>query len=102
MDISIAQFSEALDSIFVAHTSGGEVALTLVEARQAPRGTMPEQFRAPIVLLLSGPPAPVLHDDHYLLDHAVLGRNQWFMAPVSSPGASHAESARQRYQIIFN
>lgn len=99
MTVSIEQMAAALDSTFVAHTAAGEIALTLVEARQMPRRGLPERFLAPMTLILSGPADPVLYDDHYYLDHPVLGRHQWFMTPISSaPGAG---PARQRYQIVF-
>ncbi|UUZ47833.1 hypothetical protein LP420_32760 [Massilia sp. B-10] len=44
---------------------------------------MPQQFRTSLSLILTGPREPVLSDDHYVLDHPVLGRNQWFMAPIA-------------------
>jgi hypothetical protein len=100
MTVSIEQMTTALESTFVAHTAAGEIALTLVEAREAPRRGIPAQFRTPMTLILAGPADPVLYDDHYFLDHPVLGRHQWFMSPIMStaPGAG---PARQRYQIIF-
>jgi hypothetical protein len=102
MTVSIEQITTALDSTFVAHTAAGEIALTLVEAQQLPRRGLPEQFRAPMTLILTGPADPVLYDDHYYLDHPVLGRHQWFMTPISSmPAAPCATPARQRYQIVF-
>ena len=103
MTVSIEQISSAIDSTFIAHTAAGQVALTLVEAAEQPRRGLPEQFRTPMTLILSGPPTPLLYDDHYYLDHPVLGRHQWFMSPISSPpplpGA--AGPAAQRYQIVF-
>lgn len=97
MNLSIEQFSAVLGTTFLAHTCAGAVELKLIAARESPRGGLPEQFRAPLLLLLEGPAAPLLHDDHYDLDHPDLGRNRWFMAPVADPGASG-----RRYQIIFN
>lgn len=100
MTVSIEQMTAALDSIFVAHTAAGEIALTLVAAREAPRRGMPVQFRTPMTLILTGPATPVLYDDHYVLDHAELGRHQWFMSPIA-PAAPAAAPAGQRYQVIF-
>lgn len=100
MTVSIEQMAAALDSTFVAHTAAGEIALTLVEASEAPRRGLPAHLRTPLTLILAGPAAPILDDDHYVLDHPVLGRNQWFMSPIASH--AHAVQAGQRYQVIFS
>lgn len=100
MTVSIEQMTAALESTFVAHTAAGAIGLTLIEASERPRRDMPAQFRTPMTLILDGPVTPILYDDHYVLDHPVLGRQQWFMSPIASnapPGAA----PRQRYQVIF-
>ncbi|RSZ55105.1 hypothetical protein HF313_24755 [Massilia atriviolacea] len=103
MTVSIEQFTGALDSAFIAHTAAGDIALTLVEATELPRRGLPEQFRTPLTLIFAGPPAPVLYDDHYVLDHPALGRHQWFMTPISSLASlpRSAGPAGQRYQVVF-
>ena len=103
MTVSIEQMSAAIGSIFIAHTAAGEIALNLIEAKELPRRGLPEQFRTPMTLILSGPANPILNDDNYYLDHPVLGRHQWFMSPVLSMGAPAGGSAapQQQYQIIF-
>lgn len=103
MTVSIEKFTGALDSAFIAHTAAGAIALTLVEATQLPRRGLPEQFRTPMTLIFSGPPTPVLYDDHYVVDHPQLGRQQWFMSPISSLGSLPGGGAptEQRYQVVF-
>lgn len=103
MTVSIEQATAALDSAFIAHTAAGPVALTLVEATELPRRGLPEQFRTPMTLILTGPQTPLLYDDHYVLDHPELGRHQWFMSPISSLASLHGSSAPavQRYQVVF-
>ncbi|MDM5179575.1 hypothetical protein PO883_20505 [Massilia sp. DJPM01] len=103
MTVSLEQLSGALDSAFIAHTAAGAIALTLVEAAELPRRGLPAQFRTPMTLIFSGPPTPVLYDDHYVLDHPVLGRHQWFMSPISSLASLPGNGAPsgQRYQVVF-
>ena len=101
MTVTIEQMTAVLDSTFVAHTAAGAIALTLVEASERARNGLPAQFRTSLSLILTGPREPVLSDDHYVLDHPVLGRNQWFMAPIA-PRPASTPAAHQRYQIIFS
>ena len=103
MNVSIEAMTGAVDSTFVAHTAAGEIALTLVSVQEGARHGLPEQFRTPLTLVLTGPATPVLYDDHYFLDHPVLGRNQWFMTPLLTPPAlPDGQPARQRYQVMFS
>lgn len=105
MSISYLQAVDALHTSFIAHTSEGTVELRLIEAKELPRRGLTEEFRTPMILIFSAPSTPILAQDNYHCDHAVLGRNFWTLSPVITP--TNAPQTLNNvpllfYQAIFN
>ena len=66
----------------MVHTQAGALPLTLREAVERPRRGLPAHFKTPISLVFAGPATPMLTQDTYALDHAVLGNLQWTLVPL--------------------
>ena len=100
MTISFHELNAQVGTVFIVHTQSGPLELKLLEATERPRQGLPEPFRTPVSLVFTGPATPTLAQDNYFLDHAVLGRNQWLMVPVSKH-AMGCESESPLYEIAF-
>lgn len=101
--ITLDQLLPCLHSDFIAHTSGGPVTLVLDEALELPRRGLPPSFRTPLSLILGGPVLPLLEEGYFVLEHARLGRLEWYLWPIAAAFPARAEDAgRQRYQVSFS
>ena len=95
-ELPIDTFSPLLNDRFAVAAGGTRVELQLVEVTsRAHHGRA--GHRPPFVLLFAGPPAPVLPQAIYPLEHAAAGRFDLFIVPVG-PAASGA----MQYEVIFN
>jgi Domain of unknown function (DUF6916) len=90
-------FEPHLASEFLAEReSAGRVALRLTEIRAL--GRQPGAPRVePFALVFSGPPAPVLPQATYTLEHGALGTLELFLVPIGRD----AEGGVQ-YEAVFN
>lgn len=101
--ITLEQLLPCLRSEFIAHTSAGTLVLTLDEALELPRRGLPEQFRTPLSLVLSGPEQVLLEAGTFLLEHPQLGRVEWYLWPIAPAfPARDKDAGRQRYQVNFS
>lgn len=101
--ITLAQLQPCLRSEFIAHTSAGTLPLILDEAQELPRRGLPEQFRTPLSLILSGPEQVLLESGTYRLEHSQLGHLEWYLWPIAPAFPARDEDAgRQRYQVNFS
>jgi hypothetical protein len=103
MKITLELLAPLVDSVFMADTAAGIVPLVLSEVKELPRRGLPEQFRTPLSLVLAGPAELVLSDGNYPLEHAQLGRIEWYLWPISAPlPAKASEIGKQCYQVAFS
>ena len=92
----------------MVETVTGPVELLLVEVREYPRKGLPEQFRTPLSLILTGSLDLILSQDTYYINHPALGRHAWCIAPIAPFFATHLSAVppptvtEQRYQILFS
>jgi hypothetical protein len=82
MQTTVVEFTAHLGSVFMVHTQAGALPLTLREAVERPRRGLPAHFKTPISLVFAGPATPMLTQDTYALDHAVLGNLHWTLVPL--------------------
>lgn len=101
--ITLEQLLPCLQTEFLAHCSGGLLALRLDEALELPRRGLPETFRTPLSLILSGPAQLLLEEGQYVLEHPLLGRQQWYLWPIAPAFPARAQDEGwQRYQVSFS
>ncbi|SDA41615.1 MULTISPECIES: hypothetical protein [unclassified Janthinobacterium] len=101
--ITLEQLLPCLQTEFLAHCSGGLLALRLDEALELPRRGLPETFRTPLSLIFSGPAQLLLEEGQYVLEHPLLGRQQWYLWPIAPAFPARAQDeGRQRYQVSFS
>ena len=84
MNILIQDLAAQLGSTFIVHTVKGMLRLTLVEVKERSRKGLPSNFSTPVSLVLAGPPDVQMIQDTYYLDHPVLGRMYWVVAPIAT------------------
>jgi hypothetical protein len=106
MHPSLELFTPLLGTDFTVETQAGPVVLRLEGCTEAPRRGLPEQFRAPLSLIFSGPRQPILAQDNFAVEHPVLAHQVWCIAPVMPPlpgtqGSVATPPDRQRYQVLF-
>ncbi|ROZ62393.1 hypothetical protein [Ramlibacter sp. WS9] len=80
------------DDLSVEH-EGQQLKLQVLETRDLPP-ISPRQ--SPFVVVLGGPPSPVLPQGIYGLLHARHGRHDLFIVPISR------DAEYTRYELIFN
>ncbi|MEA2297908.1 MAG: hypothetical protein QOF77_844 [Solirubrobacteraceae bacterium] len=91
---SLETFAELADRDFRLRRGDGEVLpLSLSEASQV--GQAPPGGRASFSLLFRGPPAPILPQRVYALEHAELGAFELFLVPLEPDGDG------ARYEAVF-
>ena len=101
--ITLEQLLPCLQTEFLAHCSGGLLALRLDEALELPRRGLPETFRTPLSLIFSGPAQLLLEEGQYVLEHPLLGRQQWYLWPIAPAFPARAQDEGwQRYQVSFS
>ncbi|UGQ48214.1 DUF6916 family protein [Massilia endophytica] len=96
MNPTPAFFLPLIGSTFSIDTQAGPVPLRLESCAEAPRRGLPEQFRAPLSLVFSGPAQPLLVQDNYYVDHPAMERQVWCIAPTPPKQAD-----AQHYMVIF-
>jgi hypothetical protein len=85
MPLSCEEAQALIGQRFSVHTQQGTIELTLLEVQERPRRGLPQQFRTPLSLILSGPATLVLSQDQYVVEHPSLGRRQWMVVPTFPP-----------------
>jgi hypothetical protein len=83
MPATYVDFVKQLNTVFHSHSVAGAIELTLVEAIEKERRSLPTKFIMPISLVFAGPRHALLGQAVYYVDHPVLGRNQWLFAPIN-------------------
>jgi hypothetical protein len=106
MNPTLDFFTPLVGSVFTVETQAGSIALRLEGCAESPRRGLPEQFRAPLSLVFSGPPEPVLAQDNFFVEHPAMARQVWCIAPTmpplpGTPGAIQTGPAARRYQVLF-
>lgn len=99
-------FAPLAGTAFDVETVAGVISLRLEGCAEMARRGIPEGLPTPLLLIFSGPPAPVLPQDSYYVDHPAMGRQVWHLAPVMPPAPGTADSiatppGRARYQVLF-
>ena len=84
MNILIQDLAAQLGSTFIVHTGKGMLRLTLVEVKERSRKGLPSDFPTPISLIFAGQADVQMLQDTYYLDHPVLGRLYWMLAPIGA------------------
>ena len=101
--ITLEELLPCLHTDFIVHAGDAPVALTLDEALELPRRGLPASLRTPLSLILSGPAQPLLEEGQAVLEHARLGRLDWYLWPIAAAFPARPEDAgRQRYQVSFS
>lgn len=109
MPLSCEEAQALIGQSFSVHTQQGPVELTLLEVQERPRRGLPQQFRTPLSLILTGPATVVLGQDQYYVDHPSLGRRQWMIVPTfpplpsQTPAQAGADSTPLcYYEVLFS
>ncbi len=98
--LSISDFAPLVGAAFMIRFPDGTLELTLgaVESHgtRAPRPDVPTLRTEPFSLVFLGPPAPVLPQRTWALEHASLGAFEIFLVPIGPI------DGRMRYEAVFN
>jgi hypothetical protein len=106
MNPTLDFFTPLVGTVFTVETQAGPIALRLEGCTESPRRGLPEQFRAPLSLIFSGPAEPVLAQDNFFIEHPAMARQTWCIAPTmpplpGTPGIIQTPPGMQRYQVLF-
>jgi hypothetical protein len=93
---TVASFAPHQGDTFIVRADE-QVSLTMTLSEVTPLGTAPGDGsrRAPFSLLFHGPPAPVLPQRIYRLEHVAIGAFDLFLVPLGP------DQVGMRYQAVF-
>lgn len=94
-EITHEMFSPHLNSTFLIRVEGRAFELELTEVEVGERGSRPEEFRLPFVLIFKGPKDAVLPEGEYSVENDATGTLELYVIPIVSTGE------QQAYQVVY-